>query len=456
MTPLDDGIGAVADAIKRRELSPVELVDELLARIERLDPRLNAYILVRGEEVRSEARAAERAARTSGGPPLLGVPVAVKDNIDVAGTPTTAGELRGDRVAREDAEVVRRLRAAGAIILGKLNLHPLAFGATGLNDAFGPARNPWDLDRTPGGSSSGVGAAVSAGLAYAAVGTDSGGSVRMPSALCGLTGLRPTLGRVSMRGIVPLSWTFDTVGPLARSAEDAELLFCATAGYDPNDPRSSDVPPPEPEPEGVEGLRIGLLGGWFLDDTEPGIANLVAQAALRLEALGARVREVELAHAGSIRERMNEIIQADAAAVHAERLAQEPETIASDVRARLQTGAALPGSVYAAALQEQRRFRRRLQVLFGDVDVLVSATTPIAAPRLAACADADTGRTLTRLVYPFSFACTPSVSVPCGFADRLPVGMQLVSRDFAEPLLLRVARTYQTVEPWHRARPPLD
>ena len=286
-------LARLAERLRAGDLSPREAVASSLQRIERLEPALNAFVSVRGEEALAEAAALERSTERG---PLYGVPVAVKDVIDVAGTRTTAASrILADNVAASDATVVAHLRRAGAVVVGKLNTHEFAFGATTTSPHFGPARNPWDTDRICGGSSGGSGAAAAAGMVAGTLGTDTAGSIRIPAALCGVTGLRPSTGRVSNRGVVPVSWTFDTVGPIARTAEDCALLLEVIAGGDPDDPASVGAPVPaygEALGAGVRGLRIGLVS-HLLDGAEPAVAACVEAAVQELAALGARVEPVD-------------------------------------------------------------------------------------------------------------------------------------------------------------------
>ncbi len=320
------GISDVLGQIRTRKLSPVELVRAYLERIEKLNPSLNVYLTVLAEGALAAAKAAEQAVmngKTLG--PLHGVPVALKDNCDVTGVRMTAGtKFLRENVSRADSEVAARLQNAGAIVLGKLHMHEWAIGATTRNPHFGPCRNPWDPQRIPGGSSGGSGAALAADMTLAAIGTDTGGSVRIPAALNGVSGLRPTVGRVSIRGVVPVSWTFDTVGPMARRVEDVAYLLQVMAGYDLAEPTSVDVPVPDYFAElraGVKGLRIGLLAGYFLAEPEPAAATAVQQAAQVFASLGAQVEEVELIGAADMIDRMSELILTDAAAFHRARIA---------------------------------------------------------------------------------------------------------------------------------------
>ena len=453
------GIADVVGLIRAGQLSPVELVRFCLDRIESLNPGLNAYLTVMADAALAAAKAAEQAV-TAGDAlgPLHGVPVALKDNCEVAGVRLTGGTpfLR-DHVAPVDAEIVARLRQAGAIILGKLNMHEWAIGGTTRNPHYGPCHNPWDPTRIPGGSSGGSGAAVAADLALVTVGTDTGGSVRIPAALNGVCGLRPTMGRISNRGVIPVSWTFDTVGPLARRAEDIAHVLQVLAGYDPHDVTSRAQPTGNYLAglnDGVSGWRVGLLGGHFKTEPQPAVVALVTQAARVFEELGADVEEVELDGAAGTIERASEMLLADAAAFHQARLAERADGFGPDVRTRLRIGALVSGSQYALARQEQRRWQRQLSQTFERYDLLLAPTCGIPAPLIEESEGVETTRLLTRFTYPFSLAQLPVLSVPCGFTQGpLPVGMQLIAPAWAEAAILRAAQAYQQATDWHLRRP---
>ena len=452
------GIANVVGLIRAGQLSPVELVQSCLDRIESLNPSLNVYLTVMADEALAAAKAAEQAVTTGGAlGPLHGVPVALKDNCEVAGVRLTGGTpfLR-DNVATADAKIVSRLRQAGAVILGKLNMHEWAIGGTTRNPHYGPCHNPWDPTRIPGGSSGGSGAAVATDMALITVGTDTGGSVRIPAALNGICGLRPTMGRISNRGVIPVSWTFDTVGPLARRAEDVAQVLQILAGYDPHDLTSLDQPVGDYLSglnDGVKGWHIGLLGGHFQTEPRPAVVALIKQAARVFEELGAHVEEVELVDAEGTIERASEMLLADAAAFHQARLAERADGFGSDVRTRLQIGAQVGGSQYALARQEQRRWQRQLKQTFERYDLLLAPTCGIPAPLIEESEGVQTTRLLTRFTYPFSLAQVPVLSVPCGFTeDSLPVGMQLIAPAWSEAAILRVAQAYQQITNWHLRR----
>ena len=455
-------LAALARRLRERELSPVEAVTEALERIERLDPVLNAFLSVRAEEALAEAAGLGGAGWRG---PLHGVPVAVKDVIDVAGARTTAASrILADSVAEHDATVVARLRRAGAVVVGKLNTHEFAFGATTTSPHFGPARNPWDRERICGGSSGGSGAAAAAGLVPGTLGTDTAGSVRIPACLCGVTGLRPSIGRVPNRGVVPVSWTFDTVGPIARSAEDCALLLDAIAGHDHADP--STLPAPVPDyvgglSSGVAGLRIGVVSHLLEGAVDPRVVAAVEAALGELAALGARVERVD---AGFLRETevvTQLVMLPEAADAHLPWLRTRLADYGADVRARLLAGLLLPATALVTGQRARRRILGEARRLFEQHDLLAAPAMPVTAPRIGEeVVSAGAERLPYRLaLMPFNspWACLglPAASVPCGFVDGLPVGLALVGRRLAEETVLRAAHAFQQVTDWHERRPPV-
>ena len=390
--------------------------------------------------------------------PLHGIPVAVKDLFDIAGVVTTAGsKFLVDNVAAVDSGPVERLNAAGAVILGKLNLHEFAYGATGVNPHYGAARNPWDTKRITGGSSSGSGASVAGRECYAALGTDTGGSIRIPASLCGITGLKPTFGRVSRRGVLPLSWSLDHVGPMARTAEDCALTLQALAGRDPLDASSADEPVPNYAAEiagGVNGLRIGVPHEFFYDNVDLDVENAVREAIEALRGLGADVRDVTLPHIGEASAALTAIMLPEALAYHQRQLAERPEDYGADIRYRLELGATFTAVHYV----QGQRFREMIVAawrdeVFDKVDLLAMPTT------LGAAVDIETGDLqatfkLIRNTNPLNLLGVPAISVPCGFTDNgLPIGLQLAGRWWDEATVLRAAHAYQRVTDWHSRHP---
>lgn len=449
----------LARRLRAGELSPREAVQGYLDRIEALDGEVNAYITVRAEEALAEADALERAPARG---PLWGVPVAVKDVIDVAGTPTTAASrILADRVPDRDAHVVARLREAGAILLGKLNLHEFAYGALTTSPHFGPARNPWSPDRVCGGSSGGSGAAIAADLAAATLGTDTAGSIRIPACYCGVTGLRPSSGRVSNRGVVPVAWSFDTVGPIARTAEDCALVLGTVAGRDPGDPSTVNAPVPpygETLGAGARGLRIGVVTS-LVEGADPRIAVVVTEALGELRSLGAQLVPVApplLERAGTIQQAMQ---FQEATAAHLEWLRTRLSDYGDDVRARLLVGLFLPSTLYVTGQRARRAYYEELRRVLERVDVLAAPTMPVLPPRVGEETVEVEGREvpyrLALIPYnsPWSLAGLPVASVPCGFVDGLPVGFALIGPRLGEEAVLRAAHAFQGATDWHELRP---
>jgi aspartyl-tRNA(Asn)/glutamyl-tRNA(Gln) amidotransferase subunit A len=427
-------VARLVQQLQAGELPPREAVQSYLDRIE-ADRGLNAYITVRADEALAEAEAPPRG-------PLYGVPVAIKDVIDVAGTRTTAAsEILRDNVAGRDAAVVGRLRAAGAIVLGKLNTHEFAYGATTTSPHFGAAHNPWDRERICGGSSGGSGAAAAADLAAGTLGTDTAGSIRIPAAFCGVTGLRPTTGLVSNEGVVPVSWTFDAVGPIARSAEDCSLLLEAIA------------PDFRPEPDG-EPLRVGAVQP-LLERADPRVAAVVEEA---LGELGAdRIEAPGLDRAGLIQQL---VMLPEATAAHLPWMRARLADYGADVRARLLAGLVLPATAYPTGLRGRRWLAEQVRPLFDRFDLLAAPAMPIVAPRIGEDPVELAGERIPyRLALipfnsPWSCLGLPAASVPCGFVEGLPVGLVLAGRPGADSTVLRAARAFQRATDWHERRPP--
>ena len=443
------------------EQSALELTDAYLDRIAALDGPLNVYRTVTADEARLQAEEIDNQVRRGEDPgPLAGVPISLKDNIEMAGVPMTAasGFLR-ENVARDDAPVTAALRRAGAVLLGKLHMAEWAIGATTQNIHFGFGHNPWDPDRVPGGSSGGSGAAIAADLALATLGTDTGGSIRIPASLNGAVGLRPTFGRVSNRGSIPVAWSFDTIGPLARRAEDVAAVLGVIAGYDREDPCCADLVTDGYVGElsrGAAGIRVGVLGGSFRG------APLTAEVAAVLDTATATLAELGMIAEPATLEGHEEavvvtadLLLAEAAAFHEQRLRERPEGFAPDVRARLRRGESVTGPAYAVGRQHQRRWRRQVLEALDQHEVLLSPACPFPAPLIV---DSDplsmTGQ-LAHFTSIWVIAGVPAIVVPAGFVAGLPVGMQLIGRPFAEATLLRVAHAYQQVTDWHLRRPEL-
>ncbi|MGH3024176.1 MAG: amidase [Gaiellaceae bacterium] len=452
-------LARLAGALRAGELSPREAVAGCLRRIEAVDPEVNAYIAVRAEEALAEADALLTSGERG---PLWGVPVAVKDVIDVAGMPTTAASrVLTDRLPAEDSHVVARLREAGAVVVGKLNLHEFAYGALTTSTRFGPARNPWSPDRVCGGSSGGNGAAIAAGLAAGTLGTDTAGSIRIPSCHCGVTGLRPSTGRVSNRGVVPVAPSFDSVGPIARTAEDCALLLATVAGHDPGDPTSLDKPVPSYDEllgQDVRGLRVGVVTS-LVEGADARVAEAVEAALAELGSLGAGLVPVEvplLEQAGTIQQAMQ---FPEATEVHLEWLRTRLADYEPDVRARLLVGLFVTPEVREAGKRAREAARDGIRRVFEQVELLAAPTMPVLPPRIGSeTVELHGHETLYRLALipynsPWSLVGAPVASVPCGFVDGLPVGLALVGPPFGEATVLGVAHAFQQATDWHERRP---
>ncbi|HYM90479.1 MAG TPA: amidase [bacterium] len=458
-------LAELSGRVRTRDLSPVALLDGLLERIERCRA-LHPFITVTAEVARAQATQAEReiaAGRYRG--PLHGIPVSLKDLIDTKGIRTTCGSrILVDRVPAADATVAARLRAAGAILLGKNNLHEFAFGVTTANPHFGPTRNPWRPDRIPGGSSGGSGAAVAVGCGPVSIGTDTGGSIRIPAALCGVVGLKPTYGRVSRHGVLPLSWTLDHVGPLTRTVEDAALVLQAIAGPDPRDPSTLGQAVPEFTAglrKPVAGLRVGVVADEFHSEMAPDVRAPFRAALEVLATLGLELEDVEFPRAIEARTAAATVLFAEAASVHERWLPDRAGEYGADTLALLREGAFLTAAQYLRAQRVRALILREAGALMERLTALVLPTIPVVAPEIGQSTvmlggrPTDARAVLTRFVRHFNFVGLPAISVPCGFgADGLPVGLQIVGRSNDEPTVLAIAHAYEQATPWHTRRPP--
>jgi aspartyl-tRNA(Asn)/glutamyl-tRNA(Gln) amidotransferase subunit A len=462
-------LGDLARLVAAKEVSPVEVVRAHLDRIDARDPALRAFITVCADQALEAAGAAEAAlvaGDTIGA--LHGVPLGLKDLFNTQGVRTTGGSrILADAIPAADATVVARLRRAGAIVLGKLNMHEFAYGPEGLNDHYGHCRNPWDaaVARIAGGSSSGSGAAVAAGLCAGALGSDTGGSIRIPASLCGITGLKPTYGRVSRAGVLPLAWSMDHAGPMARSAADCALLLREMAGYDPADATTSVLPVPDYTAAlhgDGKGLRIGLLRDFFLESATAEVRAAVERAARALEAAGARVDEVRLPHMDAVAPATMVIVASEALVYHGPWLATRADEYQTDVRERLRMGAFVSGPDYVRAQQARTLVRQAVDAALASRDVLLAPATPVPAPALGETTLTIDGQrvearsALLWLTRPFNVSGHPACAVPCGFTGGgLPIGMQFVGRPFDEATVLRAGDVYQRLTDWHTRRPPL-
>jgi aspartyl-tRNA(Asn)/glutamyl-tRNA(Gln) amidotransferase subunit A len=456
-----------ADLLRRRGASPVDLTEACLTRIDRLKPAINAFITVTREQALATAR--EMAAEQKSGKwrgPLHGIPIALKDNIDTAGTRTTAASgVFKDRIPAEDAEVVVRLKRAGAILLGKLNLHEFALGGTSAVTYFGPVHNPWALDHVPGGSSGGSAAAIAADLCLGTLGTDTGGSIRIPSSYCGVVGFKPTYGRVSNRGVIPMAWTFDHVGPICKTVEDAAVILGVIAGYDQFDPSSAEVPTADYS-GGLRAstvkLRLGVPRALFFDNLDPEVANAVDAALDVLRRLTASVKDVQIPAAGNIADVWN----AEIYAYNAPWITRTPELYQEATRTLIQRAGEGKSPAYAQARHQVEIVRRDIQRVFTDVDLLITPTQRGTAPLIVPAAPAANtgGRATTAAgggsgIYntaAFDVFGLPTISVPCGFsASGLPIGLQISGAPFAEATVVALAAAYERATDWHTKRPRL-
>ncbi|MFQ6023448.1 MAG: amidase [Acidiferrobacterales bacterium] len=453
-------ITGVAPRLAAGELSPVELTEVTLARIAEYDGQLNAYITVTEEHARQAASAAESAIQAGhylG--PLHGIPVAVKDLFATRGVRTTFGSrLFADWTPDHDAAAVERLKRAGAVILGKTNLHELAYGTTSANAHFGPVHNPWSLDCHPGGSSGGSAAAVAAGLACAALGSDTGASIRQPAACCSMVGLKPTFGRVSKFGALPLAWSMDHVGPMTRTVRDAALMLQVLAGHDARDPGCVSRPVPDYAGQlehDIRGAKIGIAREFFFEDCDPEIADAVDAAAQILRDLGATVKEIKLPDMRAACTAGALIIAVEGAAYHAADLRERPHEFSDELRASFELGSFYTAVQYIQAQRLRRQLTTETRRALATVDAIIMPTSPVPTTPIT---DDPPGHTAlrSRNTLPFNFISLPTISVPCGFTTSgLPVGLQIVSKAFDEAGVLRLAYAYEQAMTWHTKHPAL-
>jgi len=459
-------IGSLAEAIKTRNLSPIEVVREYLDRIARLDSTLRAFITVDAPGALARARALETEAPRG---PLHGIPLAYKDLCVVRGLPTSCGTRTPDYFLSErECTAVTRLSRAGAVTLGKLNMSELAMGPFGDNAHHGDAQNPWRPGHITGGSSSGSGGAVAARLCAGALGSDTGGSIRLPAAACGIVGFKPTYGRVSRAGAMPLSWSYDHLGPMTLTVRDCAILLGVIAGHDPADATSSRrrVPDYIAALDGpVRGLRVGVPENYYFDGLHQEVDAAVRVAVAALSELGAHVEPLHLPDPEPMVAACNNVmVRAESAAIHSRILKERPGELQPAVLARLAPGLQVSAYDYIQASRLRARFTREfIAGVFSRVDVLVAPTIPEPAPPLAEAKSGSTddvvkrmGR-FSRLTRPLNTLGLPALSVPCGFsADGRPIGIQLIGRPFDESVVLRLGHAYEQAAGWHSRRPPLS
>jgi aspartyl-tRNA(Asn)/glutamyl-tRNA(Gln) amidotransferase subunit A len=446
-----------SEVLRRKEASALDLTRASLTRIEHHNPTINAFITITREQALAAAREMDaelkRGMRRG---PLHGIPIALKDNIDTADIRTTAASgVFKDRVPSDDAEVVVKLKKAGAIVVGKLNLHEFALGGTSAVTFFGPVRNPWALDRVAGGSSGGSAAAIAADLCFGTLGTDTGGSIRIPASLCGIVGLKPTYGRVSTRGVVPMSWTLDHVGPMCKTVEDAALMLTAIAGYDALEPTSVDVPVPDyTRAIGAPTLklRVGVARTPFFDNLNPEVAKALDEAIDVVKKLTASVADVEVPSSGNITEVWNPEIYA----YHQAWITKTPELYQDATRTLIQAAGKANSATYAQARRQLDVVRRNIKKVFATVDLLITPTQRNVAQMIAGPpAPGGAGGLVNTAA--FDVYGLPTISIPCGFTTSgLPIGLQISGNHFAESTVLTLAHAYEQATEWHKRRPMLN
>ena len=459
--------GELAPMIRDREVSPVEVVEAHLARIDALEPTLNSFITLLPGEAMAAARQAEQeiqAGRYRG--PLHGIPLGLKDLYYVGGVRNTSGSrLFDDFIPDFDCTIAARFKEAGTILLGKLNMHQLAFGPTGENPDHGHMHNPWNPELITGGSSGGSGSAAASGQCTLTMGSDTGGSIRIPSALCGLAGLKPTYGRLSRYGLNALSWSLDHPGPMTRTVEDCALVMNAVAGYDPNDPASADVPVPDYTRAltgDIRGLRVGVPREYFEVPIDPQVEQAARRAIDLLGELGATVTEVSWPMFHDCWAISTTILTSEATAYHSKLVRTHGSQLYPPVRLRIEAGLFISAADYLQAQRARNLFIHQSRDLFKEVDILAGPMEPITAPRLldteVKVGDTMVGSipALTQYNRPFNLNGFPAITVPCGFSDDgLPIGLQLAGRPFDEETVLRVGHAYEQATEWHNRRPPL-
>jgi len=455
-------IRELSRGIRKREVSPAELTHECLNRIEKLNPKLNAFITVLAEQALEEARKAEQEVfRGKYRGPLHGIPIGLKDIIDTAGTRTTAASaVFRDRVPTKDAEVVRRLRCGGAIILGKQNLHEFAYGGSSMISCFGEVRNPWDTSRIAGGSSGGSAASVAVGMGYAAIGTDTAGSVRLPAAYCGVVGVKPTYGRVSTRGVIPLAESYDHVGPLTNTVCDGALVLQVLAGYDPRSPKTANVPVADYTcdlDETLPALRIGVPRAFFFESLDAEIAAAVEKAIRVIREMGCDIRDEFPLDVPTERT----LSSAESWGYHKEFVANSPELYQPATLARIRAGENIAQTDIDRAKQALAASRESIKKIFEEVDLLLTPTVPVPPPSVAELKEnpdklRPTELLMLRNTRPFNVWGIPAISIPCGLTSTgLPIGLQLAGAPWSPDTILHLAHKLEQGTEWHKTVPSL-
>lgn len=453
-------LNQAATLIAKGDISITELVEACISRIELLDGKINSFITFTPDSALQRAKDAEKQLREVNRPlgPLFGIPVAYKDLFETAGIPTTCGsKFFKHHISEKNATVIEKLNSAGVISVGKLNMHEIALGVTNVNPHFGACRNPWAVERISGGSSGGSAAALSAGFIFGSMGSDTGGSIRIPSSLCGTVGLKPTRGRISLRGVLPLSATLDHAGPMARTVLDTALLFSAAEGYDADDPYSVNYPVQDFTPQiarGVKGWRVAVVKGEFYGHATKEVLWALQDAAYIFEDLGAVVELVPLPEVRKAATANGIITVCDAASLHRERLKDKPGDFGEDVRRRLEIGAETSLHDYIKARTDQTELCRIFERFFERYDILITPTTPVTAPMIEGQDAVQQARLLTSFTAPFNLTGLPAISIPGGISpEGLPIGLQIISGPWAENRVLRAAYAFEQATNWQKITP---
>jgi Asp-tRNAAsn/Glu-tRNAGln amidotransferase A subunit and related amidases len=449
-------LSSALELLRGKKISSQDLAEACYRQIERLNSSLNAFITV--IDLQDALKSQLPGDNASSSNALRGIPIAVKDLFDTAGIRTTAGSIFfAENIPQEDAFVVERLKQAGALIVGKTNTHEIALGVTGNNPHYGTARNPWDAARIPGGSSSGSAIAVATGMALGALGTDTGGSIRIPASLCGIVGFKPTFGRVSLRGVFPLSWNLDHVGPLTKCVKDAASILQVISVYDPIDPASSKMLTGDylgHLVDDVTGRKIALGVGDYIESADAEVLSAVREAVQTFESLGCKVQEVNVDWMRDAALANKTMTQSDGAAVHRDRLKEHPEMFGEDIRRRLEDGASTTSTEYILARRTQAEVKKRFEQFFEAYDLLITPTTPITAPTIEGHDAVEQAGRLTRFTAPFNLTGLPALSLPCGLTEQgLPIGLQIVSRAWADAKVLNAGYAFEQATEWNKNFP---
>jgi aspartyl-tRNA(Asn)/glutamyl-tRNA(Gln) amidotransferase subunit A len=461
-------IHQLAPLLQKKEISPVELFNEAMERIHQLQPKLNSFITITEEEGRKAATEAEseiRKGQYRG--PLHGIPISIKDLFATRGVRTTAGsKVLAQWIPDYDATAVARLRQAGMVLVGKNHMHEFAYGVTSDNPHYGPARNPWDSTRVPGGSSGGSAAAVATSQCSASLGSDTGGSIRIPSAVCGTVGLKPTYGRVSRYGAVPLAWSLDHAGPITKTVEDAAIMLAAIAGADPKDRSASSrsIPDYRKQMQGsIRGLRLGVPRQYFFEHVDPEIQKFVSAALRQLESMGATRVEVDIPDLENCSAMEAHITLAEATSYHEQYLKKQADDYSPGVRTNLEAGRYLLATDYVKSQRARTLLKNNFNEAFKRADVIVSPTLPTFSPRVGDVwvQSGDLREhvidAFLRFNIPYDLTGLPAISIPCGFTSTgLPIGLQIAGKAFDETTVLRVANAYEQSTEWHLHRYPLS